>query len=219
MRLYVKNTFTIMIFCLLLGSNLSYGSTRVVVKGLFKNAAVLTINGKEVMLRVGKTGPAQVTLLKANARFAVLRVDGERRKVLLGRAIGTRYEKPSAATVVIKKGQGAHYFTPGSINGAPVRFLVDTGASSVSMSTAVAKGLGIDYKKIGISTTAMTAAGETQAWAVRLDSVKVGSIMVRNVNGLVVEGLPANITLLGMSYLKSVKMSESQNTLRLQQKF
>ena len=97
--------------------------------------------------------------------------------------------------------------TPGSINGANVRFLVDTGATAVSLGASDAKRAGIDYRK-GKAMISNTANGRVRVWIVKLDSVKVGAIPLNDVDGAIHENdLP--LALLGMSFLKRMDMQRT----------
>ena len=65
----------------------------------------------------------------------------------------------------------------------------------------------------------VTASGVSRSWSVKLDKVKVGEIIVPNVQAVVVQGAYPSQILLGMSYLKHVKMQEHNSVLMLQSKF
>jgi aspartyl protease family protein len=110
---------------------------------------------------------------------------------------------PTAATpsggAVLKASDG-HYWAEGEVNGAPVRFLVDTGATAVALRPQDAERLGFDLAHLHYGYSVMTAAGPARAAAVRLGSVSVAGAQLADVDALVIEkGLDAS--LLGMSYL------------------
>ncbi len=111
------------------------------------------------------------------------------------------------------------YTTVGSINGMPVNFLIDTGASAVAMSAAEAKRLGVNYKLEGERIQVRTASGISAAYRVQLDTVKVGDILQRNVNAFVIEGNAPQMVLLGMSYLGRLKIRNEGSVMHLEQKF
>ena len=118
----------------------------------------------------------------------------------------------SNAVVLPADGRG-HFFAEGAVNGVPVRFLVDTGASMVVLSAADAKRLGIDYRHAP-KTAVQTAAGGIVAYLVTLDRVKVGAIELVSIDGLVTEqgGAPP---LLGMSFLNRVEMRRNGDSMTL----
>jgi aspartyl protease family protein len=111
------------------------------------------------------------------------------------------------------------YAVLGSINGYPVDFIVDTGATLVSMSGREAKRLGIDYRVIGTPGHSSTATGIAKIYLVNLDRIKVGDIVLRNVQGAVHDGDFPPATLLGMSFLGRLNMHQDGQVLELKQKF
>jgi aspartyl protease family protein len=111
------------------------------------------------------------------------------------------------------------YTTVGSIDGLPVPFLIDTGATQVAMNASQARRLGIDYHVTGNPAEVTTASGVARAWMVTLDSVKVGNLEVRNVSAVVLEGEQPKVTLLGMSYLGRMEITNSGRLMTLRQKY
>jgi aspartyl protease family protein len=103
------------------------------------------------------------------------------------------------------------------INGAPMRFIVDTGASFVSLGRGDALRAGIDFTK-GEPAMMQTANGVVRAWKVRLDSVRVGDVTLRNVEGIV-HGSDMPFALLGMSFLNRMEMRRDGMTLQLHQRY
>lgn len=208
-----------MVFIGLVAANAGAAEITIKVVGLFKNAAVVKINGEQSLLKLNKPGPHGATLKEADSKSAVIEIGGEQQRYYLGRGIGARYKEHEASEVVIKRNDYGQYLTSGSINGLGVTFLVDTGATSVAMNENTAKRLGIDYRVNGREAQAMTAGGITRSWIVQLDTVKVGEIEVPNVRGAVVQGDSPYYVLLGMTYLDFVKFSEENQTIRLEKKF
>ena len=206
-------------FMLWCGSVIAAQPVNLTVVGLFKNTAVVKINGQQAILKLNKPGLAGAVLLEADSKSALIRIEGESRRYYLGRDIGTRYEKHVATQVVIKRNDFGQYITQGSINGLGVTFLVDTGATTIAMNENVARRLGIDYRVDGIEGQAMTAGGITRSWSVKLDSVKVGEIEVPNVQAAVIQGNTPHYVLLGMTYLNFVRFSEQNQAIHLEPKF
>jgi len=110
-----------------------------------------------------------------------------------------------------------HFAAAGSLNGYPVSFLVDTGATAIAIGAAEAKRIGLDYKA-GQAVGVGTAAGVVPAWRVTFNTVKVGGISVNQVEGMVVEtGL--SVPLLGMSFLNRMEMKRDGQTMTLTQRY
>jgi len=113
--------------------------------------------------------------------------------------------------LVLNRQRDSHYYAQGEINGMPVSFMVDTGASDVALSSAVARSLGLDF---GPEITVMTAAGSVKGWITRLDRIQVGPLVLRNVRATITDKL-GDQALLGMSFLKHFSMIQEGDTLIL----
>ncbi len=191
----------------------------VVVGGLLKNMVVLQVDGVQRIIKVGKTSPEGITLISANTKKAVVEIDGKRQTLVLSKRIGgVVYAEPEKEIVRIARGVGGHYFTPGRINGKAVNFLVDTGATSVAMSSLMAKKLRIDYRS-GTPMRMQTASGISQGYRLILASVSVGTVTIHNVEAIVNIGAYPTDILLGNSYLARVEMNIDDGVLVLQAKF
>ncbi|MFK7731393.1 MAG: TIGR02281 family clan AA aspartic protease [Pseudomonadales bacterium] len=188
------------------------------VNGLFSGKAVLSINGKQRILRAGQSSPEGVRLIRANSDVAVVDINGQIESLALNTRIGSNFSAASRKKVSIARNRNNAYYVNGSINGRSARMLVDTGATSVAMNSADAKRLGIDYIRNGKKGSVSTASGVTEAWFVRLDHVSIAGIKVSNVQAGVLQGAFPQQILLGMSFLSRVKMEESDGVLILSEK-
>lgn len=196
-----------------------HAETQVQVVGLFPNAAVLLVDGQRKLVKVGQTGPGGVQVLAADSKSARLRVDGIERSYSLSREYNQNgMAAPKKSQVSINRGVGNHYWVAGSIEGFPVQFLVDTGATSVAMNEDQARRLGIDYRVVGRPLVASTAGGNVNGWRVKLDSVKVGGLEVLGVEAAILEGGAPTEVLLGMSFLSRVRWREDNGVLQLESK-
>ena len=189
------------------------------VVGLFSDRAVLLVEGRQHMLRVGQTSPEGVKLVLANSEAAVLLVDGEEVTARLDGRVSARKRTATVKEVQVWRDTTGMYTTVGSIDGLPVSFLIDTGATQVAMNASQARRLGIDYHVTGNPAEVTTASGVERAWMVTLDSVKVGDLEVRNVSAVVLEGKQPKVTLLGMSYLGRMEISNDGRLMTLRQKY
>ena len=113
-------------------------------------------------------------------------------------------------------GSGGHFFSQGSINGRPVRFMVDTGASVVAISQAEAERIGLSYKA---ATRGMvnTANGSVPAHSVRLAAVRLGDVQVFDVEAVVIPSQMDHV-LLGNSFLGRFQMRQNNDTLSLEKR-
>jgi aspartyl protease family protein len=188
------------------------------VVGLFPDRAAVRIDGKVRVLRVGKTSPEGVTLMRADSREAVLQIDGVERVFRLHEGRFTPVAPAETQRVAIVRDPRGMFVTQGSINGAGMEMLVDTGASAVAVGSQIADRLGLDYRLQGTRVRLMTASGIADGWRVNLKSVKVGGFEQRDVQGVVVEGQPSHTVLLGMSFLNGMNLNYEGNILYLEAK-
>lgn len=188
-------------------------------RGLMRGMAVLVIDGTQRLLRVGEASPEGVELLAADTASAIVRVEGREFEISLSQRVGANFVAPEKREVRINRDGQGHFRVAGTIEGQPVSFLVDTGATVIAMSSQHARQLGIDYQASGESTQVITAAGPASSHYVRLNAVEVGGISVSGVQAAIVEGpYPVEI-LLGMSFLRHVGLSESAGVMTLTQDF
>ena len=191
------------------------------VNALFGGKALLIVDGgKPRMLSAGQTTPEGVKLVSATSEAAVIEYKGQRQTLSVGQ--GTRVVTAPAAgsgggkTVLLADSRG-QFFATGQVNGVTVRFLIDTGATSILLSATDARSIGIDYRA-GRRGMASTANGTMPVWGVRLDSVRVGDITLNNVEAVVAEG-PYQVALLGMSFLNRTQMNRDGDRLTLTRRY
>ena len=128
------------------------------------------------------------------------------------RDIEVTLDSEGLAQVVLQRNRAGHYVANGRINGEPVVFLVDTGATDVALPLAVARRLEL---RLGPARMARTANGNVQTWSALLDSVDLGGLEARRVRASVLPNMPGEEVLLGMSYLKRFELIQRGNTLAL----
>ncbi|QEA11777.1 retropepsin-like aspartic protease family protein [Comamonas flocculans] len=172
------------------------GAPRAVAAGeSFAGARVLSVGRDEVLIEAG----------------------GQRRQLRLGQApvsIGER--SAPGRRLVLQADAGGHFTDEGSINGRPVRFMVDTGATTVALGRAEAERLGIRVQA-GEPVRMHTANGTATGWRVRLDSVRIGPLQQSGVVAIVVQQ-PMPYVLLGNSFLKPYEMARKGSELTLLQR-
>lgn len=190
----------------------------IAVRGLMKNSAVVEINGKQRMLKVGKVSPEGVKLISANSKEAVIEIDGVQHTMEISKTTGVKFTESVQSEFRIPRGNNGHFYTTGRINNSSTNFIVDTGASVIAISEEEAKRLGINYIS-GDRLEVSTASSIDLGYSVNLVSVTVGSITVYNVDAIVLPGKHPEIVLLGNSFLNKVNMQVDSGVLVLQAKF
>jgi len=191
----------------------------VVILGLFRNKAMVKIDGKQQILKVGKASPEGVLLISSNSDEAVLEIDGVQNSYRLGSHIGSTFKQDEHPEVSIYKDELGMFNVVGSINNFPVNFLVDTGASHIAMNRNEARRLGIDYRQYGTRGFARTANGVVKTWNITLDKVQVGKVVLTNVKAFVNDSDSPHTVLLGMSFLGKLDMKNDGSSLKLKRKF
>jgi aspartyl protease family protein len=114
------------------------------------------------------------------------------------------------AVVIVPDSRG-HFQAAAQIDGHHVAFMVDTGASVVALTEADAARLGVRPRPIDYQTTVTTANGRVRAASIRLASVDVGGLVVRDVDAMVLPEGALSENLLGMSFLSRLKRFELAN--------
>jgi aspartyl protease family protein len=185
------------------------------VVGLFAGKAVVRIdNGAPRTLAVGQATPEGVRLLRADSSEAEFEVAGKRQVLGLGRGrFGGAGAADNPSVTLYADGRG-HFVSDGAINGVAVRFLVDTGATSVAMSGRDAARIGLDYRS-GQRQVVSTANGIVEVRGVKLDRVQIGGITLTNVEAVVHDGDSPSIVLIGMSVLNRLEMKRDGGLMTL----
>ena len=116
--------------------------------------------------------------------------------------------------VKLASNRQGHFVASGQINGQPVDFMLDTGATDVSVPAELATRLKLEE---GFGVTLNTANGLSKGYRTRIDRLQVGDIVLRDVRALVAPGLEGNQVLLGMSALNKLEFTQRGGTMLLRQ--
>lgn len=192
------------------------------VMALTRDRVILSIDGARRVLRAGEESPEGVRLVEATSGHAVVSIDGVEHRLEPGpvtRPVGVGPDDASdgRGKVVLWADSRGFFHAEGRINGRPVEFLVDTGATTVALSGRDARALGLDLTE-GTRGIAQTASGLVGMTAVTLDEVSVGSITLYNVEAGVIEGNHPSVPLLGASFLNQVDMQRAGQRMELTRK-
>ena len=184
--------------------------------GIFPGKALVSVNGgPPKTISTGQKAAEGFTLISTTGDSAVVEIDGKRRTLRIGQPFQTSGSGAGQDTITLSPDSRGHYITVGTVNGKAVKFLVDTGATSVAMGTVLAAQLGINYSS-GRPITVSTAGGNQPAHVVTLASVRVGGITIDNIEAAITPGMnTVDSVLLGMSFIGQLSMQRDGQSLRL----
>jgi aspartyl protease family protein len=213
----VKSLRAIFVLLLLFTTALAAPAAGVKVIALFSNKALLQVGEQQKIVKSGETFEG-VMLQSASGRGAVVVIDGKTMALGLNQSISGNFKKPNRDKIRIVPDAQGMYFVNGKINGAPIGFLVDTGATYVTMSGRQARALNIDFKK-GMRGQAQTAAAVVEVWQITLNSVSIGDIKLGNVTATVIAGNQPGQVLLGNSFLRHTDMQQAGSALVIRKRY
>lgn len=168
-----------------------------------------------------------VRVISVQGDHVTIEVEGQRRtlKVGLGDAFAARRPPPDNAkpasgrgSTVLTADSRGQFSTQVEVNGVSSSFLVDTGASVVTLSSSLAKRANIDLER-ATPITISTANGRAKAYRVVLNTVKVGSLSAHLVEAVVIDDAKLPFALLGMSFLNRMDMHREGDSLTLLQRY
>ena len=209
-------TKLIMLTGLLLAANPASAVEKISLQALFKDKAIIVVDGARRILKSGEESPEGVKLLATDTQEekAEIEIGGKREVLKLGVVIAGFASKGKGSVILYPETNG-HYFIEGLVNGVPVRFMVDTGATIIGMNSIVANRIGLDYRKQGRPGFVNTAGGTVPTYYIKLNNVTVGDITLYNVDASIVEGSSPREALLGMSFLGHLNMKRDSEKMEL----
>ena len=220
--LWVNWSRASLLLCLMFAASTSYADRQINLLALFEDKAIVHIDGVRRLLVVGEASPEGVTLVTTESERAVVEFDGRRETLMLGMVAVFPGTGQAAAgeteSVLLWADPRGFFYADGAINGYPVRFLVDTGATTVAISSDLARRIGIELSD-GQPWVANTAGGMARMVRITLDRVSVGDIAVRDVDAGVIIGSHPTTPLLGMSFLGEVDMVRQGNEMELKTRY
>lgn len=188
------------------------------VVGLFPNKALVQIDGGALQtLSVGQKTRDNIILVSVERDGATFEIQGRRVALALGQA-RTQTSPNAAYSVMVSADASGHFVADGQVNGVPIRFVVDTGATFITLSAREAGRLGLDYRN-GQKSLMETASGDVLTYRVKLDTVRVGDVVMHNVDAVVTEANSLNVALLGMSFLDRVNIRREGQIMTLTKRY
>jgi aspartyl protease family protein len=193
------------------------GAQTVTFNGSMGDKALLVIDGQPRTVALGST-VLGVRLIGLSADEAKVEFAGRKVQLRHGTPVsmGGAPSGGGGQEIVLSAGLGGHFLTNGSINGKAARFMVDTGATAVSIPQVDADRMGLNYRS-GRMVAMNTANGTVPGYIVNLTSVRIGDVDTYNVPAVVMPA-PMDHILLGNSFLSRFQMKRDNDTLRLEKR-
>jgi aspartyl protease family protein len=214
----LAQSITSLLLLLSLGTSAALAAdSGVRVIALFSGKALLQVGDQQKVVNQGETFEG-VLLESASGRGAVVVIDGNRQKLGLNQSIAGNFKKPNRTRMKIFPDALGMYYVDGKINGLATRFLIDTGATFVTMSGNHASRLKIDYRK-GTYSSAQTASAVVPVWQIKLASVSIGGIELKNVDATVIAGERPFDVLLGNSFLRRTRIQQAGSVLEIEKRY
>jgi aspartyl protease family protein len=193
----------------------------VALAGMLGGKALVIVDGSAPKtVSAGETFKG-VKVVSTQGDVAVLEIGGKRHTLRVGDAPasvgGGEGSESSGQRIVLTAGNGGHFFSVGQINGQAVQLMVDTDATVVALSQADAKRIRLNYRS-GQQTQISTANGVIPAWRIKLASLRVGDVVVYEVESVVTSGSMPYV-LLGNSFLSRFSMTRTNNEMVLEKRF
>ena len=196
-------------------------SETVALAGMLGSKALLVVNGGAPKTVAAGDAHQGVKVISTSGDQAVVEQSGKRVTLRVGEAPvslgGLSATAGRGGRIVLVAGTGGHFMTSGQINGKAVQFMVDTGATSIAMSSADADRAGINFKN-GQIVNLSTANGISQGFRIKLNSVRVGDVEIFDVDAVVTQQ-PMPYMLLGNSFLTRFQMIRENDQMTLVKRY
>ncbi|WP_232834549.1 retropepsin-like aspartic protease family protein [Rhodoferax ferrireducens] len=193
----------------------------VALSGMLGGKALLIVDGSPPKTVAVGEAFRGVKIVSTQGDQAVMEIAGKRHTLRVGEAPasvgGSAGGEAGGTRVVLSAGSGGHFFTQGQINGRAVQLVVDTGATMVSLSVADAQRVGLNYKA-GQAVQMSTANGVIPGWRLKLASVRIGDVVVYDVDAIVSSGAMPYV-LLGNSFLARFQMTRTNEQMVLEKRY
>ena len=212
---------TALLLALLAGQAAAQTSPQVALSGVSGQKALLVVDGAATKFLVAGQTHQGVKLLSVDGDSATVDIQGQRQVLQVGAApvsVGNNGRSDGGGQRIVRTADPSGHFLPdGQIKGKSVKFLVDTGATTVALGAAEARRINLKYDH-GRRIQMSTANGLSTGYLIRLASVRVGDVVAYDVDA-VVSPQPMPFVLLGNSFLNRFQMQKNNDQLTLEKRF
>jgi len=208
--------FTSFAFALGLVSGVA-GAQEVGLAGILGSRALLVVDGGEPQAVAVGQSLAGVKVISVQGGQVVVEIGSKKRPLRIGQHAVGGAEADGGGKIVMTADNQGHFYTTGTVNGVSVRFLVDTGATMISLGAGDARRMGLDFER-GQKGLTQTANGQGVVSKVQLNTVRIGDVTLHNVDALIHQ-TEMPMALLGMSFLNRMEMQRDGSTMTLKKRF
>lgn len=190
------------------------------LSGMLGGKALIIVDGAPPKTVAVGDSYKGVKIVSTQGDQAVVEIGGKQHTLRVGDApasVGGGGGGSGGSRIVLPAGNGGHFFALGQINGKSAQMVVDTGATSVSLSLNEAQRLGVNYKS-GQMIPMSTANGVIPGWLIKLSSVRVGDVEIHGVDAVVSSGSMPYV-LLGNSFLSRFQMTRTNDQMVLEKRY
>ena len=217
---FLRATLTLVLACTSAAAGAQTTAPQVALSGVSGQKALLVIDGAPPrFVAIGQTQQG-VKLLSLDGDAATVEVNGQKQTLQVGGApvsVGKARAGGGGQRIVLTADPSGHFLPDGQINGKSVKFMVDTGATTVALGAAEARRIDLKFEH-GNRIQMSTANGVSVGYLIRLDSVRVGDVVAYEVDA-VVSPQPMPFVLLGNSFLNRFQLQKTNDQLTLEKRF
>jgi aspartyl protease family protein len=210
--------FMLTAFCTWAGAQ--SGAPQVALSGVSGQKALLVVDGAPPKFVAVGEAHQGVRLLSLDGNSATVEINGQKQTLQVGAApvsVGKVRAGGGGQRIVLTADPSGHFLPNGQINGKTVKFLVDTGATTIALGAAEAKRINLKFEH-GQRVQLNTANGVSTGYLIRLESVRVGDVVTYDVDA-VISPQPMPFVLLGNSFLNRFQMQKTNDQLTLEKRF
>jgi aspartyl protease family protein len=190
------------------------------LSGMLGNKALLVIDDSEPKVLAPGESFRGVRVVSTQGQSAVIDIAGQRQTLRIGSdpiSVGQPVAAPTGDRIVLSADSDGHFVTQGLLNAKPVQFMIDTGATTIGVSVSDANRIGLKYRH-GQAVQVATANGVVPGWKIRLSSVRMNDVEVREIDA-VVTPIAMPFVLLGNSFLARFQMTRNNEQMVLQKRY
>lgn len=192
----------------------------VALTGMLGNKALLVVDGSAPKAVPAGESFRGVKVVSIQGDAVQIDLDGKRQTLRMGEAptsVGGGGAAASGTRIVLSADSGGHFMVQGQINGKATTMVVDTGATGVVIAENEAQRMGLKYAN-GLPMKVSTANGVVPAWYFKIGTLKVGDVVVYDVDGVVTTGSMPYV-LLGNSFLGRFQMTRTNDQMVLEKRY